>query len=129
MCATNQDLQTYIDSCHKESEIRAAYPEQSNAHLNNIVNITVNSDSITPHKKKNGREEDRQDDFHITFDKNEENKSIFASETIEPNASETIELSTSNKIEQIARKRKEIERYKNEFNPHFKAYLNNLPIP
>ena len=49
--STNRDLQNYIDSCHKESEIRAAYPEQRNANLNNVANITVNSDGITPHKK------------------------------------------------------------------------------
>ena len=44
---TNQDLQTYIGSCHKESERHAAYPEQIPSHLNNIAIVTVDSDSIT----------------------------------------------------------------------------------
>ena len=44
-------MKNYIDSYHTESEIRAAYPEQRNANLNNVANITVNSDGITPHKK------------------------------------------------------------------------------
>ena len=49
--ATSRDMQTYIDSCKKE---RAAYTEHNNLHLKDIVNITVDSDIITPHKKKMG---------------------------------------------------------------------------
>ena len=52
--STNRDIQNYIDSCHKYSEIRAEYPEQSTAHFENVVNITVLSDSVIPHKKKMG---------------------------------------------------------------------------
>ena len=51
----NQDLQTYIDIYHKESERCAAYLEQSNAHFNNIANINVNSDGITPQKNRIGK--------------------------------------------------------------------------
>ena len=56
LCATNQDLRTYVDSFYKESERRSEYPEQSTAHFNNVPNITIDIDSITPQKKKNGRE-------------------------------------------------------------------------
>ena len=54
------------------------------------------------------------------FQKNEENKSIIASGTIEPNMSKT--------IERIASKQKEITRNHTVFNPHLKSYLKNLPI-
>ena len=47
--STNRDMQNYIDSCHKESEICAAYPEQSTAHFENVANITINSASVIPH--------------------------------------------------------------------------------
>ena len=106
LIATNRDLQTYIDGCHKESERCAAYPEQSTAHFNNVVNITVDSDSITPQKGKNGREEDRQEYRQIPFDKNVENNSIIVSEAIEPNTSKSIEPNTRNKIEQVTSKKK-----------------------
>ena len=85
--ATNQDLQTYIDSFNNESKSRAAYPEQNNAHLNNVANITVGSDSTTSHNKQNGREEDFQSDHQTIFDKNNANESIIACKKIEPNAS------------------------------------------
>ena len=64
-------MQEHIDSFHKESESRAAYPEHSTTHFNNIANITVDSDIITPHKKQNGREENIQKDRDILFDKND----------------------------------------------------------
>ena len=70
-----QDLQTQIDSVKKE---RAAYPEHNTLHLENFTNITVNSYSITPQKRQNGIEED----CHISFDENGENKRIIARETI-----------------------------------------------
>ena len=84
-------------------KIRSVFGTES-AHFNNVANITTVSDSITPQKKQNGRDEDcpeycqayLQEDRHISFEKNEENKSTIAIETIEPNA--------SNKIEQIASK-------------------------
>ena len=60
LSAMKRYLQNYIDSCHKESERHAAYPEHITAHFNNVENITVNSDSIT-HRRKNGREEDCQE--------------------------------------------------------------------
>ena len=44
----------YIDSFHKESEIRIAYLEQNTAHFNNVAKITVNSDIINQQKKKIG---------------------------------------------------------------------------
>ena len=47
LSATDQYLQNYIDSCHKESERCAAYPEQSTANFNKITNINVNIDSMT----------------------------------------------------------------------------------
>ena len=78
----NWTWKSYIESFHKESEIRAAYLEQSTAHFNKVANINVGSDIITSHKKKNGREEDRQEYFQISFNKNEENKSIITSKTI-----------------------------------------------
>ena len=61
--------------------------------------------------------------------KNEENKSIIASETIEPNANETIEPNANNIIEQIASKQKEISIDQTKFNPHLKYYLKKKPIP
>ena len=54
LCAINRDIQTYIDSCKKES---AANTEQNTLHLENVARITVDSDSITPQKKQKGREE------------------------------------------------------------------------
>ena len=75
-------MQEHIGGCHKESESSEVYPEHSTAHFNNVANITVNIDSITLKNKQNKREEYRQKDFHISFDKNEENKSIIASKTI-----------------------------------------------
>ena len=86
--ATNQDMQTYIDSCNKE---RAAYTEHKNLHFKNIADITVDSYIINPHKKKNGREEDFQEDSQIPLNENEGNYSIIAIGTIEPKASEKIE--------------------------------------
>ena len=47
--ATNQDMQTFIDSYNKE---RVVYTERNNLHLKNIADITVDSYIITPHKKK-----------------------------------------------------------------------------
>ena len=91
----NQDLRTYIDSVKKE---RASSPEQNTLHLDNIANITIDSEIITQQKKKNGREEDCQEYCHIPIDKNGEHNSIIASETIEPNANETIEPNTIKQI-------------------------------
>ena len=47
-------MREHIDSCHKESKICAAYPEYSTAYFNKVENITIDSDSITPQKKKMG---------------------------------------------------------------------------
>ena len=47
--STNWDLQKYIDGCHKESERRATYPEQSTPHFENIANITVDSTILISH--------------------------------------------------------------------------------
>ena len=71
--------------------------EQSNAHFNDAASINVDSNSMIPQKKKNGRKEDRKEYCHIPFNKNEENKSIIASETIEPNARNKIEQTESDK--------------------------------
>ena len=56
--STNQDIKTYIDICKKKC---VAYPEQRTAYLENIVNITVDSDSVIPQEKKTfGRDNLRQ---------------------------------------------------------------------
>ena len=62
-------MQEHIDSCHKESESHAAYSEHSSAHFNNVANIPIHSDSITPQKNKNGREEKSQKDHDIPLKK------------------------------------------------------------
>ena len=93
-------MQEHIDIFHKESEICAAYLEHITAHFNNIANITIDSDIITPHKKKNTREENIQKDHEIPFYKNEANKSIIASETIVQNASKKIVPNASEAIQQ-----------------------------
>ena len=49
----------------KELEIRAAYPEQKILRIENVIKVTFNSDSITPQKKQNKREEDNQEDIQI----------------------------------------------------------------
>ena len=67
----NRDLRTYIDICHKESERRAVYLEQSTSHLNNVLKIAVNNDSITPQNKQNGIEEYHQEYHKRSFDGNE----------------------------------------------------------
>ena len=46
-------MQYYIDSCHKELERYASYPEQSTANYDNLANITVDSASGTPQEKQN----------------------------------------------------------------------------
>ena len=68
MHSTNRCLRTYIDSCHKESEIHAVYPQHITVHFENVANITVDSGIVTPQKKKNGREEDFRKIiiFHMT---------------------------------------------------------------
>ena len=102
----DRDLQTYIDSFHKEPEICAAYMEHSTPYFNNVVDITINIDSITPHKKQNGREEYCQ----IPFYENEINESITMRETTEPTMSNKIEpieskiVDASKTIKQNARK-------------------------
>ena len=63
----------YIDSCHKESERRATYPEHSTAYVENVANTTVNSASVIPQEKYNGGEEDCQEN---PYDKNEGNGRI-----------------------------------------------------
>ena len=84
--STNQDMKNYIDSFRKYSERRAAYPEQSNAHFEIGVNITVNSDSVIAQKKQNRSEKYRQPN---PCNKNETNK------IIEENANEKIEQNMS----------------------------------
>ena len=68
------------------------------------MNITADSYSINLQKKQNGREENIQKYYEISFDKNEANNNIITRKTIEPNASKKIEQIVSNKIEQIASK-------------------------
>ena len=52
----NCGMQYCIDSCHKSSERRNAYPEeQSTTHFNNVAKISTESNSITPNKKKMGK--------------------------------------------------------------------------
>ena len=55
------------------------------------MDSTVDSYILTPHKKKDGREEDFQEDCQNPFNKNEGNYSIFTIRTIEQNASKKIE--------------------------------------
>ena len=50
----------HIDSCHKESESCAAHPEHSTTHLNSAADITADSDSKSPQKEKNVRQENNQ---------------------------------------------------------------------
>ena len=70
---SNRDMQNYIDCCKKEC---ASYPEQNNLHFENVTDITIYIHSITPHTKKNGREEDFQEDCRIPFNENEGNYSL-----------------------------------------------------
>ena len=44
-------MKTYIDTVKKG---RAAYPEHNTSYLEKVGNITVDSDSLIPHKKKMG---------------------------------------------------------------------------
>ena len=46
-------MRTYIDSVKKE---RAAYPEESTAYFENVVNITADVHSVIPKDKQNGSE-------------------------------------------------------------------------
>ena len=50
-------MSEHSDNCHKESEIRAAYPEHSTAHFEEFLEITVNSNSEVPPGKQNGNKE------------------------------------------------------------------------
>ena len=47
-CATDKDIQTYIDICIME---HAENPKHKTLHLENFAIITVDSESITPQKK------------------------------------------------------------------------------
>ena len=76
--STNRDMQTYIDSCKKESERRAAYMDQNAAHFKNIAKITIDSASVITHEKQNVREEDP----NILYEKKYADKSMHASEII-----------------------------------------------
>ena len=78
------------------------YPEQRTAHFKNVVNITVNSDSVIPQQKQNGSEKDCQAG---TYNENEANKSI------EEITSKTIEQNARNRIEQIVLENKLQLRY------------------
>ena len=65
-----QQTRTYeicIDNCHKESERRAAYTEQSTANFNNFANYY---------------QEYHQEDCKITFGDKVENNSIIVNKTI-----------------------------------------------
>ena len=96
LCATDQDLRTYIDSVNKE---RAAYLEQNTLRLKNVADIIFNNDSIKPQNRQNRRDEDRHKNRHIPLEKNEQNKSKTASETIDPNTNKIIEPNTNKIIE------------------------------
>ena len=96
LCATDKDIRTYIDICIIE---HAENPKQKTLHLENFAIINVDSDSIISQKKQNGREEYHQEDCQIHFNVNEENMSIIAIKTIEPNVFEKIEPNTSKTVE------------------------------
>ena len=66
-------MQNYIDSCHRESEKRAAYPENSTANFENILSITVDSDSSIRQEKQNVSNKYHQVN---PYDKYEANKII-----------------------------------------------------
>ena len=101
LCATNSDLLTYIDSVNKEC---AEYPEQNTLHFNTVDTIPVDSDSLTQQRKQNGRKEDFQEKSQIYLNENEENKSITATNKIQPNVNKTIEPNANKIIEQNANK-------------------------
>ena len=61
-----------------ELERRAAYLELNTLHLENVSNITINSDG-----KKNGREEDLQEYCQTPYKQNEEIKGIIAHEKVD----------------------------------------------
>ena len=46
ICSIKQDIRPYIDSCHKQSEKCAAYPEQITVNLKNDAKITIYSDIV-----------------------------------------------------------------------------------
>ena len=48
VCSTNQDMQTYVDSCNKEPEKCAAYTEKSILHYENVADIINDGDSVIP---------------------------------------------------------------------------------
>ena len=79
-------MKNYIDRFHKESEIRAACPEQSTPHFENVDNITVDSDSVIPQEKKTGSEKYQQANY---YEENESNKSTeeIVSKKVEQNKS------------------------------------------
>ena len=69
----NQNKINYIISCPKESEKSTDNPEQSNEHIENVENITSNSDSLIPKEKQ-----DVSDKYHqaISYNKHKANKSV-----------------------------------------------------
>ena len=96
-------MREHTYSFYKESEIRSAYMEQSNLHFNNVANINVDSDSITPHKGEMVERKTVRKIIKFLFF-NESNKSIIAIKIIESNASAKNEPNKSQTIEQIVSK-------------------------
>ena len=111
ICSRNRDMQDYIHSCHKKSERRSAYLEQSTVNLVNFAKIIVNTASVYTQLKQN---RNQKDDQASPYNKTEVDKSIEknASKNIEQNASKTIEQNASKTIERT--------------NSMFKYFLNNL---
>ena len=48
MCSIDRGMREHTDSFHKESERRAAYPEQSTAHFEDVSNINDYSATVIP---------------------------------------------------------------------------------
>ena len=64
-------MKTYIDSVKTK---RAAYLEQNTAYVKNVMNITINMDSVLPQDTQIDPEEE-------SYSKNEGNKSMNKSKT------------------------------------------------
>ena len=50
--AINRYMRDHINSCHKASKKRTAYPQQSTAHFEDFANIAVDSDSVISQENK-----------------------------------------------------------------------------
>ena len=91
-------MQNYTDSCDRESEKRAAYPEKITSYFENITSINDNRDSVILQERENGSKKFHHDSPYEKSVANQSIEEIIRRKKIIRNASETIEQNKTKKI-------------------------------